>query len=711
MKTLRINWLIITFILGMISFSACTKVDRVNPYDDKANLSPDEWAPQNLTIEDISITKNKLSWTYDDKNIEGFKIERRIGSGAWDSPFPLINKDLETFTDTTVIPDTSFNYEYRLYAIAGNNESAQLSVSSKAVFPAPSDLKIVINNESTATLIWTDNTNGEEGFRVEKKTNNENWQLLTTVDKNIISYQDNSFYLNTTVNYRVTSYFGQFKSAATEIYITVPTISTSEFLNITTITANCGGTISGIDIPEILDKGVCYGITQNPTIEGAYSSDGTGSGSFLVLLSPLSQNTLYYYKAYATTIIGTFYGEEKSFQTLPITLPILTTSSITGIMQTTAISGGTVTYDGGSPIIAKGVCWDTSMNPMISDNHTNDGNETGNYISNLTNLMSNTLYYVRSFATNSLGTSYGEEITFTTLSYSTPIITTNPISDLTTNSVICGGNVIDDGGYFVTERGVCWSTNENPDISGSHVNSGTGIGTFDINISGLINNTLYYLRAYATNLLGTSYGENVTFTTGTVTDVDGNVYTIILIGSQYWMGENLKVTHFSNGETIPLIVDNGQWSIQTDGAYCWYNNDEVTYGNTYGALYNWFTVDNRNLCPSGWHIPSDNEWSKLSSYLNGESFAGGKMKETGTIHWNSPNTDATNESGFTALPGGYRASNGASFCNHGDNGTWWSSTEDNANFAFSRHLYYNNSYLSSYSYYKEFGFSVRCVKD
>ncbi len=613
MKTLRLNWLVIMLLFGIISFFACTKVDRVNPYDDKANLSPEEWAPQNLSIEDISITKKKLSWTYDDKNIEGFKIERRIGSGAWDSPSPMINKDLKTFTDTTVIPDTSIIYEYRLNAVAGNNESTQMAVSSKAVFPAPTDLKIVINNESTATITWTDNTNGEEGFRVEKKTNNENWQVLASIDKNIISYQDNSFSLITAVNYRVSATARQIVSFSTDGLIHAPSIITSDVADVSTSTSQCGGTISGINIPEILDKGVCYGTSQNPTIEGVYSNAGSGSGSFSILLSPLSENTLYYFRAYATTIAGIFYGEEKTFLTLPITLPIITTSPITGITQTTAISRGTVVYDGGSPIIAKGVCW---------------------------------------------------------------------------------------------------SANQNPDTTDSHTNNGSGTGSFTSNITGLTINTLYYVRAYATNSLGTSYGNEVSFTAGTIIDIDGNVYTTVIIGTQQWMTENLKVTHYRNGEPIPNVTDAVQWSNLTTGAFCWLNNDEASNKNVYGALYNYYTVvDSRNLCPTGWHIPSDGEWTTLTNYLGGESVAGSKMKETGTAHWYSPNTDATNESGFTGLPGGVRNYYSGTFSGPGPSGYWWSSTQDfSTYYAWFRALNSTNGNVDRVSYFKELGLSVRCVK-
>jgi uncharacterized protein (TIGR02145 family) len=302
-----------------------------------------------------------------------------------------------------------------------------------------------------------------------------------------------------------------------------------------------------------------------------------------------------------------------------------------------------------------------------------------------------------------------------------PTVTTNQIINIRDTSAISGGNVLSDGGSDVTARGICWSTNQNPTITNSHTTDGTGIGSFTSSLNGLTVDILYYVRAYATNNAGTSYGSQVSFTTmatvlGSITDIDGNVYTTVIIGTQELMAENLRVTHYRNGEPIPNVTDNSQWDGLTTGAYCWYNNDESTYGNIYGGLYNWFTVvDSRNLCPMGWHIPSDDEWTTLTTFLGGESVAGGKMKETGTIHWNSPNTDATNESGFTGLPSGFRNYFG-DFNNNGSEGTWWSSTGYGSNYAWTRNLYSSSGHVGraygfDYGLSKEMGFSVRCVRD
>ena len=197
---------------------------------------------------------------------------------------------------------------------------------------------------------------------------------------------------------------------------------------------------------------------------------------------------------------------------------------------------------------------------------------------------------------------------------------------------------------------------------------------------------------------------------GTVTDIDGNVYQTVKIGNQWWMAENLKVTRYNNGDAIPNVTDNTQWSNLTTGAYCNYDND-INNVAVYGRLYNWYAAeDSRNIAPVGWHVPSDTEWQTLVDYLGGSSVAGGKMKEAGTAHWLSPNTGATNTSGFTALPAGYRSNNG-SFSNMSNYGYWWSATEYSTAYAWYRLLSYLYSQVDRYYGNKRYGFSIRCIRD
>jgi uncharacterized protein (TIGR02145 family) len=224
-------------------------------------------------------------------------------------------------------------------------------------------------------------------------------------------------------------------------------------------------------------------------------------------------------------------------------------------------------------------------------------------------------------------------------------------------------------------------------------------------------NTEYHVRAYATNGVGTAYGADYLFRTdpSTIQDIDDNVYHVIRIGSQLWLKENLKTTRFSNGSSIPLVTNNSTWAGLSSSGYCWYDNDNTNKAD-YGALYNWFTVDAGNLCPTGWRVSTDNDWFVLETFLGGSSPAGGKLKETGTSHWNSPNTGATNETDFTALPGGYRSFDGQ-FMEMGTSGYWWSSTEYNTANSWNRKIQ-NSSDKTFRNYFdKNYGMSVRCIKN
>jgi len=421
------------------------------------------------------------------------------------------------------------------------------------------------------------------------------------------------------------------------------------------------------------------------------------------------------------------------------TLPLVTTNNVTEISAMSAVSGGIITNDGGAAIVLKGICWNTIDNPTVADSKTSEGGESFTFTSNLSQLLPNTTYYVRAYATNSAGTSYGNSVSFITRGSGPTLITSN-VSSITHIHAFCSGTITSDGGIPTTSRGVCWSTSPNPTISNNKTSDLFGLspGYFPSFISGLNANTTYYVRAYGTNSSGTGYGQQVQFVTltnytgqtGTINDNDGNSYQTIGIGSQVWMAENLKTTKFNDGVAIQNVTGDGAWAVLTTPAYCIYNNDALNLKPTYGVLYNWHTLDaaangNRNVCPTAWHVPSDEEWTTLKNYLGesvsgswsfetlstGANIAGKMLKETGTLHWLAPNT-ATNETGFKALPGGFRNSTG--FFNYiGRMGYWWSSTKQNwGNMdAYFNSIYYDNSVMSVDPGNRSYGLSVRCVKD
>ncbi|HPS61664.1 MAG TPA: DUF1566 domain-containing protein [Bacteroidales bacterium] len=293
--------------------------------------------------------------------------------------------------------------------------------------------------------------------------------------------------------------------------ITTPLlVTTNAVTSITQTTASGGGNISpGGGAAAITARGLCWDTAANPTILNSHTTNGTGSGNFSGSLTGLTGGTLYYVRAYGTTAAGTFYGNEVTFTTSPATATVVTFDAY-NILTTAATSGGNVVSAGGAPVTARGICWGTSTGPTVSGSHTTDGSGTGTFISSITGLSSNHLYYVRAYATSAAGTAYGNDISFTTLSNSTlPTVSTAILTNITSTSATSGGNVTTEGGSAVIFRGVCWSTSSSPTIADSHTTDGSGTGAFVSSITGLTPNTNYYVRAYAMNSAGTAYGTEV----------------------------------------------------------------------------------------------------------------------------------------------------------------------------------------------------------
>lgn len=328
-----------------------------------------------------------------------------------------------------------------------------------------------------------------------------------------------------------------------------------------------------------------------------------------------------------------------------------------------------------------------------------------------------------------------------------PTLSTFTVSDITGESAKSGGYITDDGGSSIISRGVVWSTYPNPtlDTNEGMTTDGAGEGIFHSYLTGLLPETTYYLRAYAINSLGESYGNEISFTTLSpsaigmaVTDIEGNQYSTIIINGKEWMRENLRTRSYSNGTSIPTGLGTIQWQEATSGAYAIYPYDHVdginSYDgmlNAYGILYNWYTVERGNLCPVGWRVPDVSEWEELAGYIienhqdvnqgnvgnslkscrQEDSPLGGDCDVTGHPRWNPDNTHyGTDDFGFAALPGGYR-NFGGYYDYIGSNGFWWTSSEGGMFFAWVMTIASNSGNLTRSSYRKQLGFSIRCIRD
>ena len=394
----------------------------------------------------------------------------------------------------------------------------------------PTNLTATIISQTEIDLSWIDNSDNETGFRVERSQNGgTDWSVVTTTTANASSYKNSGLTAESSYSYKVMAFnaagnsgYSNIASGTTPaaIVYSIATVTTGSISDITQNTAAGGGNITGDGNSPVLARGVCWSTSSNPTVQNAKTSDGGGTGSFASSITGLSPGTQYYVRAYATNSTGTAYGEQVTFTTLaavPV-IATLSTTAVTSVTSHSASSGGDITADGGAAITARGICWSTTTDPTVANDTTSNGTGPGAFTSNLKGLSGSTEYYVRAYATNSAGTAYGNQVTFTTSAPSAfvPDLTTVAGSSVTATTAVSGGNITSDKGLPVTVRGVCWSTSPSPSVSNDTTKNGSGSGSFVSTIKNLTPNTKYYIRAYATNSQGTGYGDELTITTENV---------------------------------------------------------------------------------------------------------------------------------------------------------------------------------------------------
>lgn len=590
----------------------------------------------------------------------------------------------------------------------------------------------------------------------------------------------------------------------------LPVLTTNIISALTPNSVICGGNVSNDGGVNLLSRGACWDTIPNPTIANSKTIDGSGIGAFTTAVPYLNPNTTYYLRAYATNSVGTSYGNEIVFTTMPISAlvydfdantydtihvgsqvwlkqnlktsrlrngkPLLdatnamlwgNTSSSSFCIYNNSITNDSIygkLYNWYAAADTNKICpinyhlptiaeWNTLISFLgdstiaggkLKDFQTglwNSPNTGANNESNFTALPSGTRYEDASYNgienncywwsafekntelgkyywlsyNNSILKNYEIEKNYgfsirciSNFSALPPTIDTTLLATVTSTTASVGG-IVSSGGGLPVYKGIAWDITPNPVYSGNRIENGIGTGLFYCDLTSLSPNTIYYVRSYAINDVGITYGNQVSFTTTipVIYDIEGNGYDTVHIGSQIWLKQNLKTTKYRNGDSISLV--NTIWSNVYTGAWCLLNGD-TNNAHIYGVIYNGYAVqDTRLLCPEGWHVPSDLEWSIMDNNFSGPTVAGGKLKESGFSHWKSPNTGATNESRFTALPGGGK--NIMYMPQYISGGNWWTSTSSNSTTMWSRYLTFTSEAIYTSTSDKRYGFSVRCIKD
>ncbi|MEE4178620.1 MAG: hypothetical protein V2I46_14035, partial [Bacteroides sp.] len=427
----------------------------------------------------------------------------------------------------------------------------------------------------------------------------------------------------------------------TTLALTTPSLTTTVVSNISHTTAQGGGNITNDGGSALTARGICWSTSTAPTIANAHTSEGTETGSFVSLMTGLSPATKYYVRAYATNTQGTKYGNEVSFTTNTLALASITTTAVSAISFTTATSGGNVTADNGSPVTSRGICWATTTAPTTANFNVSQAGGLGTFSLQMTGLAPAIKYYVRAFAVNGAGTVYGNEYSFTTTALTAPVLTTKAITGISSNIAGSGGTITSDGGSNITAKGVVWGINPTPTLANSFTNDGTGPASYNSTMNGLNPLTTYYVRAYATNSLGTTYGNQLSFTT---TDLVNPGPTVPTIGTL-----NGAMTSTTTASSGGYISQDGGSAIIARGV-CWSTAQNPTLADSHsedgsGVGYFTSTVTDLSGCGTVYYIRAYATNSTGTGYGNQVTVSTGLV---GTVI----TADITEISYYTATAGG-----------------------------------------------------------
>jgi uncharacterized protein (TIGR02145 family) len=524
--------------------------------------------------------------------------------------------------------------------------------------------------------------------------------------------------------------YGQVQELKTSI---CPSATTTQASNPGLNSATLNGTVNanGENTTVTFEYGISTNYGSSITAD---QSPVTGSTTTNVSadITGLSSNTTYHFRIKAESSICTKTGEDQVFSTSQCPDAVTSQLSSSDVGLNTATLKGVVNARGLSTTVSFEYGTTTSYGYTVTASQSPATGNSDTYVTAaVTGLTPNTTYHFRVKAENALCTETGSDQIFHTLCNS-PSATTVAATDPGSSTFTLNGSVnANNTSTTVTfEYGTTTGYGSTITASQSPI-TGSSSTPVSAGVTGLIPNNVYHFRVKAINCGGTVYGSDLTFTTDpvTVSDINNNVYNVVRIGSQVWMAENLKTNRLRTGLGLSNVTDNTDWINLTSSGYCWYDNDASTYKDTYGALYNWYTVATGYLCPTGWHVPTDGEWTTLENYLitNGFNYDGttegnkyAKALASTTLWQFSSNEGAVgntdypakrNATGFTGVPGGYRDYLTGTFYIIGISGFMWSSTEYDATTAWYRAMRYSFNYVTGHYYNKNYGFSVRCVKD
>ena len=687
------SWSIIFGVLLLLLFSSCQKHRPTVSTESVTNIQTNQATSGGKVLDDgnASVRDRGVCWS---TNLSPTITDNKTSDGSGMGSF------------TSSITQLSPNTLYYVRAFATNSEGtsygSEVSFTTSPVAPViPTLTTTTVTSITQTTAASGGNITSDGGSSVISR--GVCWSTTTgpTIADNTTSnatgpgiFVSNITGLTANTKYYVKAYATNSVGTAygDELTFTTNAVVTTVPGAPTGVSATAGNAQATITFTAPGSNGgsaiTGYTVTSSP---GGFT--GTGSAS-PITVTGLTNGTAYTFTVIATNANGNSSASSASNSVTPSSVPGAPTIGTATAGNAQANVAFTVpASNGGSAITG----YTVTSNP---GNITGTGSASPIIVTGLTN---GTVYTFTVIATNSTGnsspSSASNSVTPSTIPGApTGVSATAGNAQATITFIAPGSNGSAITGYTVT----------------SSPGGFTGTFTSPISVTGLLGGTAYTFTVTATNANGTGPASSASNSvTPPVTDGDGNVYNTITIGNQVWMKENLKTTKYNDGTSIPFVADSITWvSLNTPG-YCWYNNDITTYKDPYGALYNWYTVNTGTLCPMGWHVPYDSEWHTLILYLDpaaqggmDESYiAGGKMKESGTTHWASPNNGATNESGFTALPGGWRGSNGR-FLYMGTSDYYISATE-----SICRSMDNESTWVIKGGTANKEGLSVRCLRD